>query len=275
MLTRLYHLWRALGTGACFAGYGICSVFANVTVLPVLLLWPATPAVRQRRFRIFISYTCRLLLGAIAGMGLGRVEVENRELLDQADGKLIVATHPMYLDVVALIALLPTADCVVKSAMLRNPFTRNFVKGAGYISNADSVGLIETCINSLRRGQTLIVFPQGSRWVPGETLHFKRGAAQVAVRSHCEIMPVFMHCSPPALLKDTQWYQVPDRPWRLLIQLHPPQTLNALGKLDELPYGVAARHLTRTLETFFTRQLASHEYLNPRTETAHHHLARS
>jgi 1-acyl-sn-glycerol-3-phosphate acyltransferase len=157
----------------------------------------------------------------------------------------------MYLDVVALLALLPTADCVVKSAMLRNPFTRYFVRAAGYISNADSAHLIDACINSVQSGQTLILFPEGTRSIPGAALHFKRGAAQVAVRSNCEILPVMIHCTPPALLKTTHWYQVPDQPWRLLVKVCPPQTLATLGHLDELPHGIAARQLTRTLEKFF------------------------
>ena len=273
MLAKLYMWWRALGTGLCFAGFGICSLIATPTVLPVMLLWPATPARRQRRVRIFISYSFRTLLAAIAILQLGRVEVEGREWLARAQGKLVVATHPMYLDVVALISLLPTVDCVVKSATLRNPFTRFFAKAAGYISNENSVNLIDACIETMRNGRTLIVFPQGTRSIPGEPLHFKRGAAQVAIRSNSEILPVMIHCMPPALLKNTQWYQVPDRPWRLLIKVYPPQTLATLGYRSNFPNGVAARRLTHSLEDFFKQQLASHENINTRTETPHHRFA--
>jgi 1-acyl-sn-glycerol-3-phosphate acyltransferase len=273
MLARIYRYWRALGTGLCFALFGISSVVANFTVLPVMLLWPAAPATRQRRIRIFISYSFRCLLATIAMLRLGRVEVEGKEWLIQAQGKLVVATHPMYLDVVALISLLPTVDCVVKSATMRNPFTRYFAKAAGYISNGDSVSLIDTCVKSMQNGHTLIVFPAGTRSIPGEPLHFKRGAAQIAVRSHCEIFPVVIHCSPPALIKNTQWYQVPDQPWRLLIKAYPPQILTALEYSSDLPYGIAARHLTRVLEDFFKQQLTSYEHTNPRTETAHHRYA--
>jgi 1-acyl-sn-glycerol-3-phosphate acyltransferase len=273
MLSKLFMWWRAFGTGFCFAGFGICSLIATPTILPAMLLWPGSPAARQRRIRIFISYSFRTLLGTIASLRLGHVEVRGREWLAQAQGKLLVATHPMYLDVVALIALLPTVDCVVKSSTLRNPFTRYFAKAAGYISNKDSAALVDACIDSMRCGRTLIVFPQGTRSIPGEPLHFKRGAAQVAIRSCCEIMPMLIECTPPALLKNTQWYQVPERPWRLLVKACPPQTLAALGHTDDLPHGIAARRLTRTLENFFNQQLANHEYADPRTETAHHRFA--
>ncbi|MGB9429028.1 MAG: lysophospholipid acyltransferase family protein [Gammaproteobacteria bacterium] len=265
--------WRALGTGFCFAVYGTLSLLCSLTVLPVLILWPGSTTARERRIRIVVSWSFRALLACIAGLGLGHVEVEGREWLAQAQGKLVLATHPMYLDVVALLMLLPHADCVVKNAMWRNPFYRRFVRAAGYISNADSAALIDACVASVQRGRTLILFPEGTRSVPGEPLHFHRGAAQVAVRGNCEILPVMIQCSPPALLKNTRWYQVPDRPWRLLVKFYPPQKLAALGCREDLPHGVAARHLTRTLEDFFKQQLASHEHTDRRIETAHHRLA--
>lgn len=275
MLAKLFRVWRALGTGFCFLVYGALSLIFSLTVLPILILWPGDAAARERRIRTLVSWSFRALLAAIAGLGLGRVKIEGREWLAQAEGKLIVATHPMYLDVVALLGLLPFADCVVKSTMLKNPFYRRFAKAAGYISNGNSAALMNLCINSLQHGRSLILFPEGTRSVPGEPLHFKRGAAQVAVRSNCEILPVMIHCSPPALLKSTSWYQVPERPWRLLIKVYPPQPLSAFGHREDLPYGVAARHLTCNLEDFFKQQLTNHEYTDRRTETAHHRLARS
>lgn len=275
MLARIGVIWRAFGTGFCFAGYGVGSLLASATVLPVLLLWPATPEIRRRRIRRFVSWTFRALLATIAGLRLGYVEVEGREWLAQAQGKLVVASHPMYLDVVALIALMPQADCVVKNALWRNPFTRGFVKAGGYINNADSEHLLENCIASVRGGQTLILFPQGTREVPGEPLCFKRGAAQVAIRGQCEILPVVIHCWPPALLKNTQFYEVADQPWRLRIKAFPPQPLAAFGHEQGLPPGVAARHLTHNLEHFFKQQLATYGHADRRTETAHHRLARS
>jgi 1-acyl-sn-glycerol-3-phosphate acyltransferase len=109
--------------------------------------------------------------------------------------------------------------------------------------------------------------------VPGEPMRFRRGAAQVAVRSGCEILPVLIHCSPPALLKDSHWYQVPDRSWRLLVRFYPPQSLAAFGIRADLPPGVAARHLTRALEDFFKQQIVDHECNDRRTEALHHRLA--
>lgn len=273
MLDKLYRYWRALGTGLCFAAFGACSLVANFTVLPVMLLWPAIPETRQRRIRVFISWSFRALLAVIAALRLGWVKVEGQEWLAQANSKLIVATHPMYLDIVALISLLPTADCVVKSSTLRNPFTRYFARAAGYFSNENSVELLETCISAVRSGKTLIVFPQGTRTTPGEALHFKRGAAQVAMRSGCDILPIMINCSPPALIKNTMWYQVPERPWWLQVKAYPPYNPAQAVQNSGVPYGILARRLTRQLEHFFNKELGEHEYAGAGTEATHNRYA--
>ncbi|MGH8363551.1 MAG: lysophospholipid acyltransferase family protein [Gammaproteobacteria bacterium] len=275
MLARLDYWRRALGNGLCIVVYGGLSLLASFTLLPLLQHWPGNVTARQRRVRRVVSGSFRMLLVGVTGLGLGRVEVQGREWLEHARGKLLIATHPMYLDVVALLALLPQADCVVKGAMLRNPLYRRFVTAAGYISNADPARLIEDCVLALQHGRTLVVFPEGTRSEPGQARHFRRGAAQVAVRSGCQILPVLIRCDPPALLKSTRWHQVTSRPWRLLVKFYPPQAPDALGVQPGLPHAVAARRLNRNLEKFFKQQLAAHEQPDRRTEAAHHHLARS
>ena len=275
MWLKLDRLWRMLATGLCFLLYGSFSLLFSVTLLPMMLLWPGDAAARQHRIRLFVSTTFRMLLAFIRILGIGSVDVQGQEWLAQSQGKLVIATHPSYLDVVALLMLMPYADCVVKSAMLKNPFYRRFAKAAGYVSNDDSARLVETCVDSLHRGRTLVLFPEGTRSGPGEALHFRRGAAQVAVRSGCQILPVTIQCTPPAFLKSSRWWQVPERAWCLSLRIHPPQDLAAFGYRADLPHGVAARRLTCSLEDFFKQQLANHERTDRRTEAAHHRLARS
>jgi 1-acyl-sn-glycerol-3-phosphate acyltransferase len=149
------------------------------------------------------------------------------------------------------------------------------VKAAGYISNADSAALLDNCVDSLKRGRTLVLFPEGTRTTTGEPPRFRRGAAQVALRAGCQVLPVMIECSPPALTKSRTWWQVPERPWRLYVKFYPPQDLTAFGVCGGQPHGISARRLTQTLEDFFKQQLAHHEHTHRRTETAHHHLARS
>jgi 1-acyl-sn-glycerol-3-phosphate acyltransferase len=264
-----------LGTGFCFLVFGLLSLIASLSLLPLLMLWPGNAAARERRIRGFVSWAFRGLLAGIAFLGLGYVQVEGREYLAQAKGKLVVATHPMYLDIVALLMLMPFADCVVKNAMLRNPYYRRFVRAAGYISNGDSAAALDACVAALQRGRSLVLFPEGTRTATGGPLCFRRGAAQVALRAGCQVLPVLIACTPPALTKSRAWWQVPERRWQLLIRFYAPQDLSAFGHREGMPYGVSARRVTRALQDFFTQQLANHEPTDTRIEAAHHRLARS
>lgn len=275
MLANLGRLWRMVGTGFCFLVYGLLSLLCSLSILPLLMWWPGDAVAREERIRDFVSWSFRTLLGGIAFLGLGYVTVEGREYLAEARGKLVIATHPMYLDVVALLMLMPFADCVVKNAMLKNPYYRRFVRAAGYISNGDSAQALDSCVEALKRGRTLVLFPEGTRTTTGAPPKFRRGAAQVALRSGCQVLPVMIACTPPALTKSRAWWQVPERPWQLLIRFYPPQDMHAFGYRDDMPYGAAARRVTHAMEDFFKQQLANHERTDRRTETAHHRLARS
>lgn len=249
--------WRQFGTGLCFVLYGLVAWLGGITVLPLLMLWPASARQRQRRIRALVSLSFRWLLGLIALLRVGDVRLEGREWLAQAEGKLLVANHPMYLDVVALVGLLPQADCVIKGAMRRNPWYRRFVQAIGYISNDGSARLVNDGVAALKKGRSLILFPEGTRSTPGKPLNFYRGAAQIAVRSGCDILPVVIRCEPLALGKHQAWHEVSDRPWRLTLRICPPRTLDDFDWHEAMPHGVAARHVTRAMRAFFVQQLAS------------------
>lgn len=248
-------LWRQLATGCCFVAYGGLGWLAGLVVLPLLLLWPGTGEARRMRISHFMSWSYRALLAAITVLRIGDVEVHGRRRLAGGRGRLIVANHPMYLDALVLMGLLPEARCVVKQAMRGNPFFRRFVRTVGYVGNADAVELIHDCVAALERGETLIVFPEGTRSVPGQPLRFPRGAAQIAVRSGCEVVPVVIDCTPLVLGKGQRWYHVAERPWRLRLRVGAPRALADWGVDAALPYGVAARRLTRRMQAHFRAEL--------------------
>jgi 1-acyl-sn-glycerol-3-phosphate acyltransferase len=124
---------------------------------------------------------------------------------------VIAANHPTLIDVVLLIARLPQADCVVKSAAWHNPFLRWVVAGAGYIRNDEGAALVETCVARVRQGRCLVLFPEGTRSPARSVAPLRRGAAHVALRARVPLIPVTITCEPPTLLKGDPWYRVPDR----------------------------------------------------------------
>jgi 1-acyl-sn-glycerol-3-phosphate acyltransferase len=201
--------WRVAATGFSFVAFGLGGLVLGGLVAPLMLV-----VVRHRRRRAalvrwVIHHLFRVFVGMMCALGVCSVEVRHRERL-QRRGLLILSSHPSLIDVVFLMSLVRDADCIVKAALLRNPFTRGPVRAAGYVCNDSGPGLIDDCVASVRAGNNLIVFPEGTRTPAGSALgRLQRGAANLAVRGELAITPVRITCSEQMLGKTDKWWRVP------------------------------------------------------------------
>ena len=212
---------RWIGTATSFAWFGIGSIVLGTVVLPLISLFVRDPDRRRRWARAMVGGAMKTFVGYMRLVGVLSYEIRGLDNVKQDQGCLIVANHPSLIDVAFLLAQFPTADCVIKDRLLQNPFTRNLLHAADYISNMDPGALIEQSIARIKKGRSLILFPEGSRTIPGEPLAFKAGAAAIAVRSNCPCLPVLITCDPTTLTKSDRWYQVPARKVRFVIAIQP------------------------------------------------------
>jgi len=251
---RLDHVWRVFATGLCFVAFGVGGVAVRLIVFPLLRLVLRDPRHRTLVSRSLIQTSFRGFVGMMCALGVISLEVHGHQRL-QRRGLLILANHPSLIDVVLLIAFVDRADCVVKAALARNPFTRGPVHAAGYVCNDSGAGLIDDCIRSVRGGDNLIIFPEGTR-TPGDgALRLQRGAANVAVRGALDITPVHIRVTPPALAKGVRWYQVPRQRAHFVVRID-----------DDIPIAgfaatpgneaMAVRRLTDHMTQYFSREPA-------------------
>lgn len=258
MMARLNFAWRLLVTGAAFVVFGIGGLLLSVVAIPLLYALPGGPAVRIRRARTLISACFAGLVGALEQFGVMRLTVNHAERLASPGPALVLANHPTYLDVVVLIAHMKNANCVVKSALWHNPFFGGIVRAAGYVRNDDSSDLVDACVASFAGQSPLLIFPEGTRSIPGQPLHFVRGAAHIALRSGSKLLPIVIRCDPPTLGKGQRWYRIPSRPFRITVDVHEPRLVSEWIAADAPP-AVVARRLTETLEHYFSGALHTDE----------------
>ena len=241
--------WRVLATGASFAAFGLGGLLLGALIFPLLLLVPEPrPLARRLVQRSFAMHVWLMRV-----LGVMTWEVVGRERL-QRDGLLILANHPTLIDVVLLVSLLPNATCVVKRQVASNPFMRGPVRASGYIANDDGVGLVDDCIAAVRAGSNLVIFPEGTRTVPGQALRLQRGAANIAVRGRLDITPVRVTCTPPTLVKGQKWYRVPSRRFHIRIEVGEDLPIAPfLVDADGIAQGdvLVARRLTDYLTRYF------------------------
>lgn len=140
----------------------------------------------------------------LVGLGLN---VHHRRRLPVAGPAIIIANHNSHVDTFVLMTLFPMA-CLkrLRAAAAADYFLRNRILAwislnlfgiipikRGNLTRGDGNPL-DPCSAALERGETLIIYPEGSRGEPERLAPFKSGIAHLA-RRHPDVpvVPVFLH----------------------------------------------------------------------------------
>jgi 1-acyl-sn-glycerol-3-phosphate acyltransferase len=255
VLTKIDHAWRWFGTAFSFLAFGVGGVVLSIFFVPVLYCLPGDELTRERRAQQAIHQIFHMYIEMMRFLGVLTYQIDGIEKLKGA--RLILANHPSLLDVVFLISMVPNANCVVKGKLTRNIFTRGPIKAAGYIINEEGSDVITAAARVFNNGQALIIFPEGTRTTPSKILQFKRGAANIAVRTGSDITPVLIYCTPTTLTKNEHWYQVPRKRMHFQIQVRDHLAIDRYVK--NLRPSRGARNLTADLVKYFNKELHAHE----------------
>jgi len=135
-------------------------------------------------------------------LGIMKVEFQNQDELKNLRGKIIVANHPSLIDIVLLIGFIPNSVSVVKEALARNFFVKNIVKNAYLINNLDVEKFQADAKELLDAGFNIVIFPTGTRSMDNEPVKLHSGAAQLALMTNKEIIPIRIDMNPPFLPKN-------------------------------------------------------------------------
>lgn len=250
---RDYWLWRLVATGLSFVLFGLGGLALRALIFPAQRLLPGDARTRQRRARRTIVRTFSLFARFMIRVGVIELDFEGAGKLGRP-GQLVIANHPSLLDVVLLAGQIPDANCVVKHKLAANPFTRGPVQSAGYITNDESLEMLEHAAQALRQGDTLLVFPEGTRTPLGSLPRFHRGACAIALRGARVVTPVVIRMHPRSLTKGEPWWRVPRQRIRYTIEvgadLDPREWL-----ARDLP-PAAGRKMNDFLHTYFEARLA-------------------
>lgn len=213
----LNRAWRLVGTGLSFAIFGLGGLILGGLVFPILGLVIRDSRRRRQLTRRLIQLAMRGFVETMRFVGVLRYRVTGTEHIQGLTRHIIVANHPALIDVVFLMAWFPQVECVIKSALFANPFTGATLRAADYIPNDDPVVVMQSCVERVRDGGNLIVFPEGTRTVPGKPMRFKRGPAVIGIRAGARFLPVRIRCQPTTLTKAEPWYHIP--PQRVMFEV--------------------------------------------------------
>ena len=242
------YYWRLIATAVSFTLFGVGGLAISLLLVPLGYL--LSKEKREHLAKKVIHLAFRFFIEIMRILKILNYSGEGVELLAQP-GQLIIANHPTLLDIVFLIARVPYASCIVKSNLFRNPFMSGSINFAGYIANDNPEEVIKLAEATLKKGDSLIIFPEGTRSKRNEDLSFLRGAANIAIRTQRDLCPVVISCKPLTLGKDESWYDIPDRTFHYHMSVKKPISITPyLGQEATL----ASRRLTQSLQSYFMRK---------------------
>lgn len=258
MASTIAYWWRVAGTGLGFAAFGVSVLLLALVALPVSRWRSSSTTERQLRMQLTAHHGARIFLLFLERLGVMRLNGYQTERLREPGAHLVVANHPTLIDVLALLACMPQADCIVSGDRAGNWLLGGMVSACGYVNNDVSkhgaAGLVEACSRRLREGRSLIVFPEGTRSPRGGLHPFRRGAAHIALAAECALQPVVIQCDPPTLGKNEKWYDVPDRAFTLTVTVIDPISTKPIAESGATP-PLAARRLTCQLREALVKGL--------------------
>jgi 1-acyl-sn-glycerol-3-phosphate acyltransferase len=165
---------------------------------------------------------------------------------------VLIANHPSLIDILFLKAAVPGLTCLVKAALFRQPQLRPILELSGDFAGPDaaqqeigSTAVLDTFVERLEAGFPVTVFPEGTRSPKWGLRRFRRGAIEAACRAGVPVVPAFIWCDPPTLMKGQKWYEVPDRRAHFEIEYMP--VIDTAGR--------DSHELTRTLKKEYERRV--------------------
>ena len=235
----LYYLsWMVFGAVGCVLNL-VCAVLL--------------PMPRRQFFATIVRATIKNLFRAwVAWLNVSRtivVEWVGFEPGCLKPGTVYVANHPTIVDATLIMSRLSDATCIFKPSLMRNPAIGPAAIMAGYVRGDTGLDLIKAAASKVALGQSLLVFPEGTRTAPGTRLgKMQSGYALIAERARSPVRLMVIAATPEIGAKGRPWWPAPSvLPGRFRITLD-----------REWPYeaGRSAAELTQAVEQRICQVLA-------------------
>jgi 1-acyl-sn-glycerol-3-phosphate acyltransferase len=179
---------------------------SSVLLFPVAVLIWVTTAPFDRKRVVLHRFTC--FWGSLYTWlnPAWPVQVTGREKIRSNVAYVMVANHQSLLDILVLFRLFAHFKWVSKIENFRIPFIGWNMSLNGYIKlrrgdRASIVSMMRSCEQALADGNSIMMFPEGTRSKDGRLRDFKPGAFALAQRMAVPLLPIVLEGTGNALPK--------------------------------------------------------------------------
>lgn len=178
--------------GIWFVGIILIVVLFPVTFIVWLVTFPFDPARR-------ITHAMLIFQGMVLAYAVPvwKIKMEGRKKADRKTTYVIISNHQSILDILLLNCLRYRYKWISKIENTNVPFVGWYLKMADYITvdrgNSESKDkMMSEALAVLKKGISLMIFPEGTRSTDNQIGFFKRGAFQLALTASVPVLPVII-----------------------------------------------------------------------------------
>lgn len=204
-MARISHYVRTVSS---FVFFALGGALLSWVVIPLVRISSLDSERATRRCQRTLQGGFRLFLWVLATLRLFKTEWKLSESITLEEPSVIVCNHPTLLDTVAMTVRYNDVICLVKRSYYRNPLFYGVVKMCGYVPAPEAGSIeahqhtLEVAVGGLRKGYSILTFPETRRSSRTSNLPFRRGPIEIAARGNVPIVPVRLTCTPPTLARE-------------------------------------------------------------------------
>lgn len=164
--------------------------FSCLAALAVAILVPRSRA--QRAFDRVIATWSRGVLRTVG------IRYQIRGQVPTKPPFVLISNHQSLLDVLAVLAACPEVRIIAKAELFRVPLFGPAMRSAGFLkidrANRERAWqTIRDAAQEVRRGASIMLFPEGTRSQDGALRPFKKGAFALAAESRVPVVPMAIY----------------------------------------------------------------------------------
>ena len=156
--------------------------------------------------RIMHKFSCLWASIYIWVNPLWKLQIEGREKIQPGKAYVMVCNHQSMLDILVLYQLFTHFKWVSKAELFKVPIVGwnmylNRYIAVNRANKASHIQMMKECEMNLLNGNSIMIFPEGTRSKDGVLLPFKEGAFRIAQSAKVDILPILLDGSANTLPK--------------------------------------------------------------------------